>query len=117
MAASNPRRVAPPAAVNKLLDSAAPSVEFTRRKYAEAHDAIVASAAYTHALEAAAHILHKVRGPPCGSPPAALSSMPPPSLRCGTSLWYPACRPLMWGGSCGAWSYLQRPAQAAAAFG
>ena len=47
-------------AVNKLLDSAQPSVEFTRRKYVEAHDAIVASAAYTHALEAAAHILHKV---------------------------------------------------------
>ena len=47
-------------AVNKLLDSAQPSVEFTRRKYVEAHDAIVASAAYTQALEAAAHILHKV---------------------------------------------------------
>lgn len=49
------------AAVNKLLDSAAPGVEFTRRKYVAAHDAIVASAAYTHALEAAAHLLHKAR--------------------------------------------------------
>ena len=47
--------------MNKLLDTATPGVEFTRRKYAEAHDAIVASAAYTHALEAAAHILHRVR--------------------------------------------------------
>jgi hypothetical protein len=47
--------------VNKLLDSAAPGVDFTRRKYVEAHDAIVASAAYTHALEAAAHLLHKAR--------------------------------------------------------
>jgi hypothetical protein len=48
-------------AVNKLLDTAQPSVEFTRRKYVEAHDAIVASAAYNRALEAAAQLLHKVR--------------------------------------------------------
>lgn len=46
--------------VNKLLDTAQPSVEFTRRKYVEAHDAIVASAAYNRALEAAAQFLHKV---------------------------------------------------------
>ena len=47
------------AAVEKLLGSAQPSVEFTRKKYVEAHDAIVASAAYTSALETAAHVLNK----------------------------------------------------------
>ncbi|KAK9907730.1 hypothetical protein WJX75_008823 [Coccomyxa subellipsoidea] len=46
--------------VNKLLDTAQPSVEFTRRKYVEAHGAIVASAAYTRTLETAAQVLHKV---------------------------------------------------------
>ncbi len=46
--------------MNKLLDTAQPSVEFTRRKYVEAHGAIVASAAYTRALETAAQVLHKV---------------------------------------------------------
>ena len=46
-------------AVEKLLGSAQPSVEFTRKKYVEAHDAIVASAAYTSALETAAHVLNK----------------------------------------------------------
>lgn len=46
--------------MNKLLDTAQPSVEFTRRKYVEAHGAIVASAAYTRTLETAAQVLHKV---------------------------------------------------------
>ena len=41
------------------MGSAQPSVEFTRRKYVEAHDAIVASAAYTSALETAHHVLQK----------------------------------------------------------
>ena len=50
-------------AVEKLLGSAQPSVEFTRKKYVEAHDAIVASAAYTSALETAAHVLNKASTP------------------------------------------------------
>lgn len=60
-----------PCAVNKLLDTAQPSVEFTRRKYVEAHGAIVASAAYTRTLETAAQVLHKVGCFPvtCSSPP------------------------------------------------
>ncbi len=41
------------------MGSAQPSVEFTRKKYVEAHDAIVASAAYTSALETAHHVLQK----------------------------------------------------------
>ena len=41
------------------MGSAQPSVEFTRRKYVEAHDVIVASAAYTSALETAHHVLQK----------------------------------------------------------
>ncbi len=54
-------------AVEKLLGSAQPSVEFTRKKYVEAHDAFVASAAYTNALETAAHVLSKVSGLTCVS--------------------------------------------------
>ena len=65
-------------AVEKLLGSAQPSVEFTRKKYVEAHDAFVASAAYTNALETAAHVLNKVSGLTCVSQ----HSCPSPGLAC-----------------------------------
>ena len=66
-------------AVEKLLGSAQPSVEFTRKKYVEAHDAFVASAAYTNALETAAHVLNKVSGLTCVSQHSHRS----PGLACG----------------------------------
>ncbi|KAK9862542.1 hypothetical protein WJX84_012311 [Apatococcus fuscideae] len=44
-------------AVDKVLESAQPSVEFTRRKYTDAHDAVVASATYSKAMEAAEAIV------------------------------------------------------------
>ena len=65
-------------AVEKLLGSAQPSVEFTRKKYVEAHDAFVASAAYTNALETAAHVLNKVSEPICISQ----HFCPSPGLAC-----------------------------------
>ena len=52
------------AAVSKLLETAQPSVEYTQRKYADAHDAIVASALYNSALEAAAEVLQRVQESP-----------------------------------------------------
>lgn len=44
-------------AVDKVLESAQPSVEFTRKKYTDAHDAVVASATYSKAMEAAEAIV------------------------------------------------------------
>ncbi|KAK9868808.1 hypothetical protein WJX84_003100 [Apatococcus fuscideae] len=44
-------------AVDKVLESAQPSVDFTRRKYTDAHDAVVASATYSKAMEAAEAIV------------------------------------------------------------
>lgn len=48
------------AAVVKLLESAHPGVEFTRKKYLEAHDVIVASAYYTRTLDIAAGFVNRV---------------------------------------------------------
>jgi hypothetical protein len=47
--------------VSKLVETAQPSVEYARAKYLEAHDAIVASSAYSRALETACGIVHRVQ--------------------------------------------------------
>lgn len=47
-------------AVNRLLEKAQPSVEYTQRKYTDAHDAIVSSALYNRAVETAAEMLQRV---------------------------------------------------------
>ena len=70
-------------AVEKLLGSAQPSVEFTRKKYVEAHDAFVASAAYTNALETAAHVLNKVSGLSPAERCISQHFCPSPGLACG----------------------------------
>lgn len=52
-----------PAAVVKLLESAHPRVEYTCKKYMEAHDVIVASAYYTRTFDIAAGFMNRVRTP------------------------------------------------------
>ena len=46
-------------AVTKLIETAQPSIDFTQRKYGDAHDAVVASATYNRALEAAAEVIQR----------------------------------------------------------
>lgn len=46
--------------MNRLLEQAQPSLEFTQRKYTDAHDAIVASALYHRAVGTAADVLQRV---------------------------------------------------------
>ena len=43
------------------MESAQPSIDYTQRKYGDAHDAVVASATYNRALEAAAEVLQRVQ--------------------------------------------------------
>ena len=48
-------------AVTKLIETAQPSIDYTQRKYGDAHDAVVASATYNRALEAAAEVLQRLQ--------------------------------------------------------
>ncbi len=48
-------------AVKGVIETAQPSIDFTQRKYGDAHDAVVASATYNRALEAAAEVLQRVQ--------------------------------------------------------
>lgn len=50
--------------VTKLIETAQPSIDFTQRKYGDAHDAVVASATYNRALEAAAEVLQRLQDSP-----------------------------------------------------
>ncbi|KAK9830494.1 hypothetical protein WJX72_012066 [[Myrmecia] bisecta] len=47
--------------VNKLLETTAPSVDFTRKKYLAAHDVVVGSTSYNKALATAANMLDQVK--------------------------------------------------------
>ena len=51
----------PSNAVTKLIESAQPSIDYTQRKYGDAHDAFVASATYNRALDAAAEVLQRLQ--------------------------------------------------------
>lgn len=46
--------------VSRLLERAQPSIQYTQKKYESAHDAVVASAAYSRTVEAAAEVLQRV---------------------------------------------------------
>lgn len=50
--------------VSRVIETAQPSIDFTQRKYGDAHDAVVASATYNRALEAAAEVLQRVQESP-----------------------------------------------------
>jgi hypothetical protein len=50
--------------VKGVIETAQPSIDFTQRKYGDAHDAVVASATYNRALEAAAEVLQRVQDSP-----------------------------------------------------
>lgn len=60
-------------AVTKLIETAQPSIDFTQRKYGDAHDAVVASATYNRALEAAAEVLQRLQV--CTEPEESLTSL------------------------------------------
>lgn len=49
------------AVVSMLIETAQPSIDYTQRKYGNAHDAVVASATYNRTLEAAAEILQRLQ--------------------------------------------------------
>ena len=51
------------------MESAQPSIDYTQRKYGDAHDAVVASATYNRTLEAAAEVLQRVQVDPSSHPP------------------------------------------------
>ena len=44
-----------------MIETAQPSIDYTQRKYGDAHDAVVASATYNRALEAAAEVLQRLQ--------------------------------------------------------
>lgn len=65
-----------PVAVTKLIETAQPSIDYTQRKYGDAHDAVVASATYNRALDAAAEVLQRLQVKPLAQDCLAIAPCP-----------------------------------------